>query len=86
MELSSYVFYVIFHFHLLVIFYIFLFLGIITGGMRLMSVSHVPVSPTLVQPGFLLSHRSVHLYPGSIRVLNCMYSLQQISHALMSYV
>ena len=87
MELSScYVLYVIFHFHLCVIFYIFLFSSIIDikqdyecltcAQFLLLGMARLPASSQECPP----------LYPGSIRVLNCMYNLQQISHALMSYV
>ena len=87
MELSScYVLYVIFHFHLCVIFYIFLFSSIIDikqdyECLTCAQVPHLGMARLLAS-----SQECPPLYPGSIHVLNCMYSLQQISHALMSYV
>ena len=50
-------------------------------------MSHMcPVSPPWYGQASASSQECPPLSPGSIRVLNCMYSLQQISHALMSYV
>ena len=52
-----------------------------------MIISHVPGLPSWAWPSFLdCSQECPPLHPGIIHILNLIYSLQHLSHALESYI